>query len=49
LDIITLGDVRAGEELCLDYALTIDTTHAPEAYPCACSSVECRGTMAASA
>jgi SET domain-containing protein len=49
LDIITLCDVRAGEELCLDYALTIDAMHAPEAYPCACSSVECRGTMAASA
>ncbi|WP_436317107.1 SET domain-containing protein [Variovorax sp. LjRoot84] len=49
LDIVTLCDVLAGEELCIDYALAIDTTHAPEAYPCACSSVECRGTMAASA
>jgi uncharacterized protein len=49
LNIITLCDVRTGEELCLDYALTIDPTHAPEAYPCACSSVECRGTMAATA
>jgi hypothetical protein len=49
LNIITLCDVRTGEELCLDYALTIDAMHAPEAYPCACSSVECRGTMAASA
>ena len=49
LDIITLRDIRAGEKLCLDYALTIDTTHAPGAYPCGCSSVACRGTMAASA
>lgn len=47
LDIFTLRKVRADEELCIDYALTIDESHSPEAYPCACASANCRGTMAA--
>jgi uncharacterized protein len=47
LDIATLRDVCDGEELCLDYALDIDSSEGPAAYSCACSSRECRGTMVA--
>lgn len=42
----TLRRIRADEELFLDYALVIDGDE-PTGYPCACGTVECRGTMAA--
>lgn len=46
LDIVVLRDVAMGEELCIDYALAIDESDPPDAYPCACNSASCRGTMA---
>jgi SET domain-containing protein len=49
LEIVTLRDVLADEELCIDYALAIDVSESPDRYPCACLSATCRGTMAASA
>ena len=42
----TLRQIRAGEELFLDYALVIDGDD-PTGYPCACGTDDCRGTMAA--
>ena len=42
----TLRRIQAGDELFLDYALVIDGDE-PTGYPCACGTVECRGTMAA--
>ncbi|PZQ73746.1 MAG: SET domain-containing protein-lysine N-methyltransferase [Variovorax paradoxus] len=47
LVIHTLRDVRAGEELFLDYALTVDDAEGPGDYPCHCGSLRCRGTMVA--
>lgn len=47
LSIHTLRDVRAGEELFLDYALTVDAAEGPGDYPCHCGSSRCRGTMVA--
>jgi SET domain-containing protein len=49
LDIVVVRDVLEGEELCIDYALAIDASQSPQVYPCTCASVDCRGTMAASA
>jgi SET domain-containing protein len=36
--------IAAGEELFLDYALDVDGDD-PAAYPCACGSTRCRGTL----
>ena len=47
LAIHTLREVRAGEELFLDYALTVDAAEGPGDYPCHCGSLRCRGTMVA--
>ena len=47
LAIHTLRDVRVGEELFLDYALTVDEAEGPMDYPCHCGSLRCRGTMVA--
>lgn len=38
--------IAAGEELFLDYALEVDGDD-PAAYPCACGSPRCRGTLVA--
>jgi len=46
LDIIVLRAIAEGEELLIDYALAIDESHPAEAYPCACLTAACRGTMA---
>ena len=46
LDIVVLRDVAMGEELCIDYALSIDESDPPDAYPCTCRAASCRGTMA---
>nr|WP_088954094.1 SET domain-containing protein-lysine N-methyltransferase [Variovorax sp. HW608] len=48
LEIVTLRDVLADEELCIDYALAIDVSESPDRYPCVCLSATCRGTMVAS-
>jgi len=47
LGVVVLRDVTEGEELCIDYALTIDESCTPEAYPCGCSAPGCRGTLVA--
>jgi uncharacterized protein len=39
-------DIRAGEELFLDYALDVDGED-PAEYRCRCGSARCRGTLAA--
>lgn len=43
--IVTTRDVLAGEELFLDYALTIDDAVDRSAYRCYCGAAECRGDM----
>lgn len=43
----TLVPVRAGDELFIDYALTVDEDTPPEQYPCRCGASACRGTMLA--
>jgi SET domain-containing protein len=40
--------ISAGAELFLDYALEVDGDD-PAAYPCACGSKQCRGTLVATA
>lgn len=45
----TLVPVRAGDELFIDYALTVDEDTPPEQYPCRCGASVCRGTMLAPA
>ena len=47
LAIHTLHEVRAGQELFLDYALVVDAAEGPADYPCRCGSLQCRGTMVA--
>lgn len=46
LQLLTLRTVLLGEELLLDYALTIDERETPADYPCRCALPGCRGTMA---
>jgi SET domain-containing protein len=44
--------IRAGEELCFDYAYVREPDHTPErsaAHPCFCGSAKCRGTIYAAA
>lgn len=43
--IVTTRDVAKGEELFLDYALTIDETADRETYRCYCGVAACRGDM----
>ncbi len=45
LRIETIRPVRAGEELFLDYALTIDDIADPQGYRCFCGTPDCRGDM----
>lgn len=45
----TLRDVRAGEELFLDYSLDVDESEDRAAFSCACGAAGCRGTMLAAA
>jgi SET domain-containing protein len=42
-----LRDIRAGEELFLDYSLDVDESEDPSNFGCACGSEVCRGTMLA--
>lgn len=42
----TIRQVRAGDELFIDYGLVIDDSRDPSEYACACGSAQCRGTMA---
>lgn len=43
IEFVALRDIAAGEELCTDYAMTVDTTHrAPYTLPCNCGSPLCR-------
>jgi hypothetical protein len=44
-----LGEVRAGDELFIDYGLLVDEPTTPAEYQCGCRSLRCRGTMLASA
>lgn len=44
-----LRDIRAGEELFLDYSLHVDEADDSGAYSCACGAPVCRGTMLAAA
>ncbi|WP_386066632.1 SET domain-containing protein [Tahibacter sp. UC22_41] len=44
----TLRDVRAGEELCYDYGITLEERHTPRLkaiWACRCGSPRCTGTM----
>lgn len=43
----TTQPIRAGDELFLDYALTIDASDDPARYPCLCGAAVCRGTLVA--
>jgi hypothetical protein len=45
LRIDTIRPVAVGEELFLDYALTIDDSVDPQTYRCHCGTPECRGHM----
>ena len=42
-----LRDIRAGEELFLDYSLDVDESEDRNAFGCACGAEVCRGTMLA--
>ena len=44
-----LRDIRAGEELFLDYCLEVDESEDRSTFGCACGAPVCRGTMLASA
>jgi hypothetical protein len=44
----TIRPVLAGDELFLDYALTIDEGTNPADFPCACGAARCRGTLVSS-
>ncbi|WP_257385782.1 SET domain-containing protein [Tahibacter caeni] len=44
----TVRDVRAGEELCYDYGITLEERHTPRLkaiWACRCGSPRCTGTM----
>lgn len=45
LEVRTIKPVRAGDELFIDYALTVDESDPRTDYPCYCKSVGCRGTL----
>jgi SET domain-containing protein len=42
-----LRDIRAGEELFLDYSLEVDESEDRSTFGCACGAPGCRGTMLA--
>jgi hypothetical protein len=44
-----LRDIRAGEELFLDYRLDVDDSEDRSLFSCACGTAGCRGTMLAAA
>jgi SET domain-containing protein len=44
-----LRDIRAGEELFLDYRLDVDESEDRSQFGCACGTAGCRGTMLAAA
>ena len=44
-----LREIRAGEELFLDYSLEVDETEDRSVFDCACGAPVCRGTMLAAA
>ncbi|MEO8124008.1 MAG: SET domain-containing protein-lysine N-methyltransferase [Burkholderiales bacterium] len=46
INICATRRIAAGEELFLDYALEVEGDD-PAAYPCACVSTQCRGTLVA--
>lgn len=43
-----LRSIAEAEELFLDYALIVDATEQPTAYPCHCGATRCRRTMVGS-
>ncbi|MET0542597.1 MAG: SET domain-containing protein-lysine N-methyltransferase [Variovorax sp.] len=45
--VMTVRPVARDSELFLDYALVIDASEEPLAYPCHCGHADCRGSMAA--
>ena len=47
LRIQTTRWVGAGEELFIDYALTVEDGQLPSAFPCHCRAANCRGTLLA--
>ena len=47
LRIQTTRSVSAGEELLIDYALTVGDGALPSAFPCHCRAANCRGTLLA--
>ena len=46
---VAMRDIRAGEELFLDYSIHVDEADDSGAYRCACGAPVCRGTMLAAA
>jgi len=44
-----LRDIRAGEELFLDYSLEVDESEDRSVFDCTCGAQVCRGTMLAAA
>ena len=42
-----LRAIRAGEELFLDYSLSVDEAEDPSVFGCSCGTIACRGTMLA--
>jgi hypothetical protein len=46
IEFLALRDIAPGEELCSDYAMTVDTSNrAPYVLNCNCGSHLCRGTV----
>ncbi len=46
--IVSVRDIRVGEELAYDYAIELDEPHTParkRRFPCACGARECRGSI----
>ena len=46
--IVSLRDIRPGEELAYDYAIELDEPHTParkRRFPCTCGSPRCRGSL----
>jgi SET domain-containing protein len=46
--IVSVRDIRVGEELAYDYAIELDEPHTPERkrrFPCHCGASSCRGSM----